>query len=397
MRRFACLLLMLSTPAFAQPEPTPTPTPEPTPAPSGSNEADALWKQKYNDAKNKLITGEFAEAAAAFDELAKSATDPIDRALAAEQAGLAHEWAARNLAFVHRSDLAEVSISAKAVDKRTADEIAGLYTLGFVYGLGTGLWIDAVTQPESTAGIVLPPLIGAGLGIAGVAILDSGRGLRYGVPSAISAGLIIGLDEGTVWTLWNQSQRSGDRWSTQGAASVVWGLSTVGAIAGGLVGSSVPITPGRALFVQAGALWGGAVLGLGMGALAADPHGERAGYFAAGVGTNVGWVGAALAAGSVSPSSARVQLVNVGGIAGFLLFGGIYLAAADKNPNVHAEVGAAALGSAAGLTAAWFITARMAPDMPRAPNAPPAAVSNVVPAITPVQGGATVGVSGTLF
>jgi hypothetical protein len=87
----------------------------------------------------------------------------------------------------------------------------------------------------------------------------------------------------------------------------------------------------------------------------------------------------------------------VGGIAGFLLFGGIYLAAADKNPNVHAAVGAAAIGSAAGLTAVWFITDHMRKDTPRAQNAPPAAMSNILPAITPVQGGATIGVSGILF
>jgi hypothetical protein len=356
-----------------------------------------LWREKYKDARNKLVTGEFAEAAREFGELAQSATDPIDRALAAEQAALAQEWASRNLAFVHRADIAEETVSQKAVDKRTGDEIAGLYTTGLFYGLGTGLWMDALTQPKTNAGAILPPLLGAGLGIAGVVALDSGRGMRYGVPSAITAGTFIGLEEGTVWALWNSSQRSGDHWSTQGAASVVWGMTTVGAIAGGLLGSNVPITPGRALFAQAGALWGGMLGGLGMGALAADPHGERAGFFAAGLGMNVGWIGAALAAGSVSPSTSRVQLVNVGGIAGFLLFGGVYLAAADKNPNVHAAVGAAAIGSAAGLTTVWLITDHMRKDLPRAPNAQPSAVSNVMPAITPVQGGATVGVSGILF
>jgi hypothetical protein len=221
--------------------------------------------------------------------------------------------------------------------------------------------------------------------------------MRYGVPTAITAGTFIGLEEGTVWVLWNGSQRYGDHWSTEAAASVIWGSATAGALTGGLLGSNVPITPGRALFVQAGALWGGVVAGLGMGALAADPHGERAGFFAAGAGMNVGWIGAALGAGSVSPSTARVQLVNVGGIAGFLLFGGIYLAAADKNPNPHAAAGAAAIGTMGGLTATWFITDHMRKDMPRNANAAPNTVSEVMPSITPVQGGATVGVRGVLF
>jgi hypothetical protein len=47
--------------------------------------------------------------------------------------------------------------------------------------------------------------------------------------------------------------------------------------------------------------------------------------------------------------------------------------------------------SAAGLTTVWFITDHMRPDQPRAQQS---AVSNLMPAITPVQGGATAGVTG---
>jgi hypothetical protein len=39
----------------------------------------------------------------------------------------------------------------------------------------------------------------------------------------------------------------------------------------------------------------------------------------------------------------------------------------------------------------------MREDKPRTPNAATAAVSNVMPAITPVNGGATLGVRGVLF
>jgi len=63
----------------------------------------------------------------------------------------------------------------------------------------------------------------------------------------------------------------------------------------------------------------------------------------------------------------------------------------------HLALGAAALGTAAGLTTAWFLTDRMRGDVPRAPNAPQPAVSGLMPAVSPVPGGATLGVSGVLF
>src|SRR4051812_22479442 len=109
------------------------------------------WRMKYDDARSKLLTGEFADAAAKFDELEKTAVNRVDRAIAREQKTLASDWASRGLAFVSQKDLGESSATAKALDKRTTDELVSLYTNSVFYGLGSGIWLARLTKPTSAA------------------------------------------------------------------------------------------------------------------------------------------------------------------------------------------------------------------------------------------------------
>jgi type IV secretory pathway VirB10-like protein len=136
----------------AAPDATPAATPPTTPPPPPSGEpraprADPFWQTRYEEAKTKLLVGEFAEAAEMLKSLEETAPTESDRRLAREQRALALEWANRGLVFVKRSDLGESTLSPKALDRRTTDELAQLYTSAFFYGVGTGGWIAALTKP----------------------------------------------------------------------------------------------------------------------------------------------------------------------------------------------------------------------------------------------------------
>jgi hypothetical protein len=312
---------------------------------------------------------------------------------------LAVDWQRRGFSLIHQSDLADTNVDAKARNRRTTDELAILYTQSVFYGLGTGAWIAVLSKPDSAAGGILPALALAGGSAGLVAILDRGDGLGYGVAQSIVTGMNIGLEEGLALTLWNQARvRRSDEWSGSTMGTVIWGLSTAGALTGGIVGSVAGTTPGRASFVGSTALWSGVVSGLTLGALVTnDATADEKALLGAGIGINAGAALGAAFASDVSPSIARVRYLDLGGLAGGLLFGGLYLAAADKNGSTQGGLGITALGVTAGLTTAWLATAGMPQDRYTKPEParPPLAVS-WTPTIVPFAGGAGLGVAGTL-
>jgi hypothetical protein len=151
-------------------------------------------------------------------------------------------------------------------------------------------------------------------------------------------------------------------------------------------------TPGRASFVGSSALWAGLVAGLFVGA--ASPEDDRqddSALLASAIGLNVGAVAGALAAGPVSPSIARVRFLDLGGIGGGLLFGGLYLAAADKDIESRGLMGATALGSALGIGVAWYATSGMPADrIERSDRVSRPAMASIAPA----RGGAMLSFGG---
>ena len=290
--------------ARAQEEPPPAaaaPPPAPAPAPTEHLAATPEeWKAGYETAREVLLAGDFEDAAKRFAALETTATNRVDRALAQAQRSLAEEWASRKLAFVPRAQLGESNLTAKAVDKRTTDELAVLYTDSVFYGIGTGLWIASLTQPKSAAGGILPMIAVTGASVGTVVALDSGRGLRYGVAQAIASGLNVGFESGVVWSIFleNADPRSN---TGKGAASLIWGLSTAGAITGGALGATLGTTPGRSSWVGSTALWTGTIAGLATGALAEKQNDPTTPLAAAGVGLAVGTALGLATASTVSP------------------------------------------------------------------------------------------------
>jgi hypothetical protein len=164
-------------------------------------------------------------------------------------------------------------------------------------------------------------------------------------------------------------------------------------------------------------LWSGAIFGLGAGGampMSDEYRAERA--FAVGaVAIPIGLGAGLLFAGDVSPTVARVRIIDLIGVAGGMSAGGLYLAAAGNGErHARAAEGFAAAGALAGITVGWLVTSGMPKDTPRAtppaPAAPaqaPSSSSHLTPppprltlhpmlAPTP-GGGATIGVSGTLL
>lgn len=398
-------LLLVASPALAQPAP-PAPPAAPSPSPgspvaasrpslvAASPDQHSDWKARFTAARELLFAGKLAEAAVAFDALALQTSDPIERALSFEMARFARELWSRELRLEPKP------VVETGPRRRTTAEIASLYTAGVLYGIGTGGWVAVLTEPRSAGGAILPALGLAGLATAGVWMLDSGKGLGYGVPSSMVTGLEIGLAEGILLTTWNQARvRWYDEWSGKTMATLIWGSATVGAAAGLIVGEAKGTSPGTAQLVSSGALWGGMVSGLTVAALAGKgPTADENALLGAVIGLNAGAVGAALVAGSVAPTVGRVRFVDLGGLAGGLTAGGLYFALADRQVDENAAAGITAAGAATGLGVAWLLTSGMAPDRgEQAKGGPPSWVSNVRTSVSPTQGGLTIGLSGMLF
>jgi hypothetical protein len=368
-----------------------------TTAPAPSTLDPTAWDARYADARTKLLDGQFDVAAADLEELARVAPDEARRALAAEDATLARTWARKGLVIVRRSDLADESVTAKATDRRTTDEIAVLYTNAVFYGLGTGAWLAVQTEPSDAAGGILPALAFGGGSAGLVALLDSGRGLRYGVPQSITTGLYLGLEEGLVWTLYNQASASWrDEWSGKTVATVIWGSATLGAVVGGVLGQTYGTTPGRASYVGSTSLWTSTLLGLAMSAVIDHSPSESDDHIllSMALGLNAGALVGVFTARDVSPSVARVRYLDLGAIAGGIVSAGLFVAGANgvRDDQWRAFSAVTGLGIGGGLIVSWMLTR----NMPQDRNEPSKSVlASVVPSLAPTRGGATFTLSGS--
>jgi hypothetical protein len=108
-------------------------------------------------------------------------------------------------------------------------------------------------------------------------------------------------------------------------------------------------------------------------------------------------VGAAVLGASVSPSIARVRFLDLGGLCGGLLVGGLYWAARDKEAGSQGLLTAASLGMSAGLVSAWLLTKDMEPDLPRKHHEATLA-ERLLPTVAPAASGTgvVIGVGATM-
>lgn len=379
------------TPSEATTAPTPAPA---TAAAPTSPPAIGSFRAKYIEAREAMLAGHFETCRDAFALLAAEAPSESDRMLASEMADICGTLAKKGLTFIHQKDLGEASLSAKAVGIRTTDELAFLYTSAVLFGVGTGIWIGQATDARGPSVPALAMLGTAAAGTVAVYVADRGKGMPYGVPHAISSGMWIGFEQALAWSFWHEERRGGSRWTDGEQAMFMWGLTAAGALGGGILGATTNVTPGRAAWVGSGALWGGLVAGaVGFSTGSNGRDRESAFALAAALG-NVGGVVLGLAtAGVVSPSVSRVRFMDLGGLAGGLVAGGLYFAASGRSVEETGLGVTLAAGMVAGLGVAAALSASIPRDDPKE-QAKDKGVS-WSPTLAPTKGGATLGLSGT--
>jgi len=354
--------------------------------------SDSGWDASYAQARADMLTGRFPEAVQKFEALLLTAPDPANRLLVAELLAACRTWAQGGFVLATPTQLA---LSKPMANRRTLDELAILYTNAVFNGIYAGIVIDVYNKPTSAAGYILPPLGLAAVEAGIVALVDNTVGFRYGVPQSTVSGMYIGYEEALVWLLWHDAHYTGPRkWGGKAVASLTWGLGTAGALAGGIAGTFLGTTPGRAAFMGSAALWSSALMGGLAGAI--DKKADT-GLLAAGIALNLGAIGGALLGAQVSPSIARVRFIDLGGLCGGLLVGGLYFAAADKHPRPSGAAASLGLGMAAGVATGWFFTRNMEEDLPRT-GSTQSAMASVIPTIAPASNGAgmVLGVAGAL-
>lgn len=386
-----------SSPATVEtvgPKQAPTGAPEPQVQMDSKTQGVQRWVQDYQKARSLYFQGRLEEAASAFEALVLSAPTPEVRKAASELARLARDLHAQGMQLVEEKELAETELGARLSGKRSTDELAQLYLNAAVLGIGTGIWTGTLTD-GTTPGIVLPMLGVTAAGITGIALIDAHERLKYGVPQSIVSGLYLGLAQGSLWTVYAASRSV--YLDPKAASTAIWLASVGGATVGGLVGSLAQVTPGGAGWTGSAALWTSTLSALT--AVTIDPYGDGSGTaLSAALGHTLGALGGALSAEMVAPSIARVRYLDLGGLAGGLLFGGVYALAADGSQNVSpsAAFGSIGAGILAGLGTSFFLTRNLPkdrwPEREKAVSALDAAQIRLSAA--PTLGGAQLGLSG---
>lgn len=356
------------------------------------------WALVYEAARQMLVRGEYEKAERTFRALKQRAPTEAQRILAAEMERVADDANVRRTALPPPKAYPP---PPDGEDKRTTDEITLLYATSFVYGVGTGAWFLLQTRPDSALTATIPFAAFSAAPVIALATVDGNWRLPRGLPHGIAAGLYVGLGE-AAWAVGYQhavarrldpDRTTGLRWGPAESSSVLWIGSTMGGLVGGALATAVPVTPGRISYTASTSIWAGLLTGFTIGAVLPD-NDQRAehAYFAGGLGYNVGMLGGLMSAGSVSPSVSRVRLIDLSGVAGGLVVGGAYAALARGEGDRRTGLGLTAIGVASGLAAGWVLTSGMARDYPTGRGADPHTAFR--PSISPVQGGAVVGVGG---
>jgi hypothetical protein len=145
---------------------------------------------------------------------------------------------------------------------RSPEEMGFLYGATITYGVGTGIWVDALAKASDPGVVVIAPLaFGAAMPI-GAYLWDNADTFHRGVPASISTGLILGGVEGIAISglQWQQTGNGGpNTWSFGTQTTVTFLTATGGGIGGYFFGEWLRPDPRKLSFIASGAAWGAAV------------------------------------------------------------------------------------------------------------------------------------------
>jgi hypothetical protein len=265
-----------------------------------------------------------------------------------------------------------------------------LYGIGAVYGIGTGIWIDALADVGDPGLAIIAPIAFGGAVPVGIYFWDQAQEFDRGVPSSIATGLLLGGIEGIAidGLQWQLTGNGGpNTWNFKTWTSVTFVAATAGGVGGYAFGEWLQPDPRSLGFIASGAGWG-AITGIlfGAGVVNGDwKDGAAVGGFA---GYNAG----ILATGALStvyvPSWQSIKYMWLGDLLGTLATTPVYLFYIGGGNARHGLI-ANAVGGLAGIGVAAALTAGMTDSPSTAAWTPPFQL-----AVTPNNGGATLTAAG---
>ncbi len=285
---------------------------------------------------------------------------------------------------------------------RSGAEAFSLYSTLFLYGVGTGIYVDVMAEIDDVRAAVWVPILLAGAGIGAAYYLDHPRPLRTGRGYGLSTGLTLGfaagialayeLDERNAYGSCTFDpitfERSCPAFSEgRGVATTVWLTGTVGMAAGYALAASLQPDPASMAFVNAAGLYGGIFGVMTLGVFEARDGYGMGWLLGEGVGIGLG----AVLASTLHPTESQTRWSSLGVLAGGLLGVGVAVLGSDAYSSASAPLLITQLGMIGGGIGGYFIgdsravaarTARRGSDRFAASAA-----------VMPVPGGATVGLS----
>jgi hypothetical protein len=237
-----------------------------------------------------------------------------------------------------------------------------LYGVGAAYGVGTGIWLDALAHLGDPGLAILAPLIVGAAAPIGVYLWDYQREFDRGVPSSIATGLLLGGVEGVAISglQWQLTGNGGPHtWSFQTWTSITFATSTLGGVGGFIFGEWIQPDPRSLALIASGSGWG-AITGIlfGSGVVGAGSDSKDGAAVWGFAGYNLGILGAGAASMVYVPSYETLKYMWAGQMLGILATTPIYLFYVNGGEIRHGLI-ANAVGGLAGLTVAGLLAGNM--------------------------------------
>ena len=284
---------------------------------------------------------------------------------------------------------------APGTQTRGGGEMLFLYGTSIAYGIGTGVWIDALANVKDPGIAIIAPIgFGAAMPV-GVYFLDQNVTLHAGTPAAISTGLILGAFEGMAisGTQWQFTHERSHDWSFGAYSTLTFIGATGGGFGGYAFGEWAHLDPKGLAFVASGAGWGaisGTLLGAG---IENGPDWKDGGSIAGLIGYNAGIASTGAISFLYTPSWYTQKWMWLGyliGTAGGSIVYPFYLLDSNAKQDIHHGLVANSLGGIAGVALAGALTSGAFENAEKS-------VLNDLPfqlGVAPTHGGATVQAAG---
>jgi hypothetical protein len=266
--------------------------------------------------------------------------------------------------------------------------MAFLYGVGIAYGVGSGVWIDAVGRITDPGIAFIPPLaLGAAVPI-GLYVWDQNMEFDRDVPSSMGTGMVLGALEGMAisglqWQLTGNGGSSS--WTFPTWTTLTFLAATGGGIGGYAFGEWFQPDPRSLGFIASGAGWG-SIAGIlfGSGVVGGDwKDGAATWGF---VGYNAGLATAGALSTVYVPSWQTIKYMWLGELLGTIATTPVYFFYIGNSAEPRHGLIANAVGGLAGIGIAAALTANMSDSPGSASWTPPFQI-----AVGPTQhGGAQV-------